>query len=140
MRPAAGRGRCGVLPSYLALLAYLAACTSASGYLDTARRHLAERSTERDISEITPIWSLPSTVLPCDISEISEISPLTVNGLHISPGTPQAVPARDAWRWRAEECATCAATPTGRYPDGSPRYGCYDPATHRPIFPAGAAS
>ena len=123
-----------MLPSCLALLAYVAAYTSASVYLDAARRHLAERPTKapraREISEISPPEPAISTVLPCDISEISEIS----------PGTLQAVPACDAWRWRAEECATCGATPTGRYPDGSPRYGCYDPATHRPIFPAGGAS
>ncbi len=119
-----------MLPSYLALLAYLAACTSASGYLDAARRHLAERSTEREISEISIVRSLPSNVLQGEISEISEIS----------PGTPQAVPAALAWTRHPHRCATCGATPTGRYPDGSPRYGCYDPATHRPIFPAGGAS
>ena len=62
-----------MLPSYLALLAYLAAYTSASVYLDVARRHLAERSTEGEISEISIVRSLPSNGLQGEISEISEI-------------------------------------------------------------------
>lgn len=41
----------------------------------------------------------------------------------------------EAWRWGPGRCATCGSEPTGRYPDGSPRYGCYDPSTHRPIWP-----
>ena len=40
-----------------------------------------------------------------------------------------------AWRFVPEVCATCGAAPVARFPDGSPRYGCYDPATHKPIYP-----
>ena len=41
--------------------------------------------------------------------------------------------AADAWRLMPMRCATCGSLPVGRYLDGSPRYGCYDPTTHRPI-------
>ena len=44
------------------------------------------------------------------------------------------------WRFQPEVCATCGAAPVGRFPDGSPRYGCYDPATHKPIYPGPEAT
>jgi hypothetical protein len=34
-----------------------------------------------------------------------------------------------------EACVSCGAPPSGRYRDGSPRYDCYDPATHAAIYP-----
>lgn len=44
--------------------------------------------------------------------------------------------AAEAWRYQPMRCASCGAEPVSTYRDGSPKYDCYDPATHHPIRPA----
>ena len=53
---------------------------------------------------------------------------------------PAATPASEAWKFGGALCATCGSEPTGKYRDGSPSFGCYDPATHKPMFPPGVES